>query len=140
MHQIYASRFHEVQDYLSMTNHIYSPIFLTVGSKKWATHPPEIRAEIERIAREVEEFSYRQGQQMDIDLRQLFEEHGIEVNEVDRPAFVQASRSIYEEFGAMIPEGNRWIEETLALEALAPVPVPAEMSTPQSDSTDARSE
>jgi TRAP-type transport system periplasmic protein len=140
MHQIYSSRFHEVQDYLSMTNHIYSPIFLTVGAEKWATHPPEIRAEIERIARDVQEFSYREGERMDIELRQLFEEHGIEVNEIDRPAFVQASRSVYEEFGRMIPGGERWIEEALALESEVPVAVPADVSPPQLDSADARAE
>ncbi len=138
MHQIYSSRFHEVQEYLSMSNHVYSPIFLTVGAEKWATHPPEIRAEIERIAREVEEFSRGEGEKMDRELRQYFEDHGIVVNEVDRQAFIDASRPVYSEFGRQIAGGEEWIERTLELEnEVAPA---AAVLTSQAESADVGAE
>ena len=131
--QIYASRFQEVQRYLSLSNHVYSPVFVTVGARKWATHPPEVRAAIERIAREVQEFSRAEGERMDVAIRQ---EIGVSVaiNEVDRDAFIAASQPIYEHFGSIVPEGLQWIEMALALEdeldASATVIPPASTSAP----------
>lgn len=113
--QIYASRFQEVQRYLSLSNHIYSPVFVTVGAKKWATHPPEVRATIQRIAREVQEFSRAQGELMDETIREELSS-SVEINPVDRAAFIAASAPLYEQFGRIVPEGTEWIEMALALE------------------------
>src|SRR5689334_24731549 len=33
--QIYSAKFYEVQKYLSLTGHVYSPAYLAVGIKKW---------------------------------------------------------------------------------------------------------
>lgn len=113
--QIYASRFHEVQRFLSLTNHIYSPVYVTVGAEKWAKHPPEIRAELERIAQEVQEYSYAAAERIDEELALELEQSGMQVNEVDREAFIAASAPVYERFGAVIPGGRLWIEMALAL-------------------------
>ena len=34
--QIYSAKFNEVQKYLSLTGHVYTPAYVTVGKKKWA--------------------------------------------------------------------------------------------------------
>lgn len=133
MHQIYASRFHEVQDFLSMSNHVYSPIFLTVGIEKWQQLPQDIRAEIGRIAQEVQEFSLNEGERMDRELRLLFQDHGIQVNAVDRDAFVEASRPVYDAFEYAISGGGEWIERALALE---PPTLPDQASDSKSEGAD----
>jgi tripartite ATP-independent transporter DctP family solute receptor len=33
--QIYSAKFHEVQDYLSLTGHVYTPAYVTVGKQKF---------------------------------------------------------------------------------------------------------
>lgn len=116
LQQIYASRFQEVQRFLSLTNHVYSPLYLTVGEEKWATQPPEIREALERIAWETQAFSHTTAARMDEELRSELEASGMEVNAVDRERFVEASRAVYERFGAEVPGGSRWIEMALELE------------------------
>jgi tripartite ATP-independent transporter DctP family solute receptor len=113
--QIYASRFHEVQKYLSLTNHIYSPVYVTVGADRWERLPEDIRADLTRIAREAQEFSYAEADRMD---RTLLEELApdVEINEVNRESFIQASGPVYEQFAREIPEGREWIDRTFALE------------------------
>jgi TRAP-type transport system periplasmic protein len=115
LHQIYASRFHEVQRYLSLSHHVYSPVYVTAGSARWATRPPDVRAAIERIAHEVQAFAYAEAERMDRDLRNTFERAGMQVNEVDRERFIEASRPVYDRFGEAVPGGRSWIEMALAL-------------------------
>ena len=38
---------------------------------------------------------------------------GIQVNEADKPAFVAASKSIYEEFAKEVPTGKQLIDKSL---------------------------
>jgi TRAP-type transport system periplasmic protein len=120
LHQIYASRFQEVQRYLSLTNHVYSPVFVTVGAEKWAKHPPHIRETIERIAREMQEFSYAEAERMDRMLAEELERGGMQVNQVNRESFIAASRPVYDQFGRQVPGGQSWVEMALALEDAPP--------------------
>jgi TRAP-type C4-dicarboxylate transport system substrate-binding protein len=118
--QIYASRFHEVQRYLSLTNHIYSPIFVTVGAERWARLPGDVRDDLVRIAREVQEFSYAEADRMDQTLlAQLAPD--VEINEVNRESFILASDPVYEQFAREVPEGREWIDRTFVLEEDLPV-------------------
>lgn len=113
--QIYASRFHEVQRYLSLTNHIYSPIYVTVGADRWDRLPQDVRDDLIRIAREVQTFSYAEADRMD---RSLLDQLApdVEINEVNRESFIEASGPVYDQFATEIPEGRGWIDETFALE------------------------
>ena len=38
--QIYSAKFQEVQKYLSLSGHVYTPAYLTVGTTHWDTLPP----------------------------------------------------------------------------------------------------
>src|SRR3546814_802973 len=40
--QIYPSRFQEVQKYLSMSGHVYTPAYVTAG-RSWAKLPPDVQ-------------------------------------------------------------------------------------------------
>lgn len=131
MHQIYASRFQEVQKYLSLSNHVYSPVYVVVGLDRWESQPPEVRETIERIARETQAYALAEAERMDSEFLRLFEEAGMEINEVDREAFVRASAPVYDEFGAAVPGGRMWIDMALALaeeEPPQPDAAPAEVS------------
>lgn len=114
--QIHASRFQEVQQYLSLTNHVFSPAYLMVGADRWGTHPPDIRATIERIAAEMQDYSYAEASRMHEALLASLRASGIQINEADRAGFIAASQRVYEEFEATVPGGRRWIEQALALE------------------------
>jgi TRAP-type transport system periplasmic protein len=112
--QIYSSKFQEVQEYLSLTGHVYTPAYLTVG-RSWERMPEDIRTEIRRIARETQAFVYETAARMDEEFLEAIRAEGVEVNEPDREAFVRASRAIYEEFGGSVQGGREMAEEALAL-------------------------
>ncbi len=51
--QIYSQKFQEVQKYLSLTGHVYTPAYLTAGAS-WARLPPEVQKILADTAVEVE--------------------------------------------------------------------------------------
>lgn len=113
--QIYTAQFQEVQKYLSMTNHVYSPAYLAVGVKRWESLPADVRAPIVEAALETQDWVIEVSERVDRELLAKLEAEGIAVNQADRAAFVEASQTIYREFGAEVDGGARWIEQALAL-------------------------
>lgn len=99
--QIYSQRFQEVQDYLSLSNHVYSPAYVLAGAS-WTRLPEHVREVLIETAEEVEAFALEQGAELDESLVSTMEEEGMEVNEVDTDAFVEGSRGIYEKFAAEV--------------------------------------
>jgi tripartite ATP-independent transporter DctP family solute receptor len=116
LQQIYASRFQEVQKYLSLTNHVYSPVFLTAGSEKFAKLPPDIQSTLVRLARETQQYTYDVAGKMDQDIMAELAKSRIQTNESNRESFLDASKAIYEQFSQEVPGARDWIERALALE------------------------
>ena len=56
--QIYPARFYEVQKYLSMTGHVYTPAYVTAGAS-WARLPPDVQKILEDTAVEMEPVVYK---------------------------------------------------------------------------------
>ena len=113
--QIYSAKFQEVQKYLSLTGHVYTPAYVLVGKKKWDSLPKDVAAEIERIAKETQAFVYDTASAMEDDLLGKLKSGGMQVNDPDKAAFVKASASIYEEFGSEVAGGKDLVEQALSL-------------------------
>jgi len=113
--QIYTSKFQEVQRYLSLTGHVYTPAFVTIGVNTWTRLPEEVRTALEQAAREVQPFVYETAERMDRELLAAIQASGIQVNQADREAFARASRPIYDEFSAAVPGGKALIDLTTTL-------------------------
>lgn len=113
--QIYSAKFQEVQKYLSLTNHVYTPAYVTVGLQKWATLPPEVRAILVETAQETQPYVYATAAKLDTELLGKLKEAGMQVNEADRAAFVAASKPIYDEFSKEVAGGRELIDEALKL-------------------------
>jgi len=113
--QIASAKFQEVQKYLSLTGHVYTPAYVLVGKKKWDSLPQDISAELEKIARESQAFVYETAAGMENDLLAELKAGGMQVNEADKAAFVKASASIYEEFGADVKGGKELVDQALSL-------------------------
>ena len=112
--QIYASKFQEVQTYLSLTGHVYTPAYVTVGAS-WSRLPEDVQASLRRIAAETQSFVHETAAQMDADFLEELREAGVEVNDADREAFIRASSEIFEEFGNTVEGGEAMVAEALAL-------------------------
>jgi tripartite ATP-independent transporter DctP family solute receptor len=113
--QIYSAKFQEVQKYLSLSGHVYTPAYVVVGIDAWQQLPEDIRQILEETAKENQAFVYETAANMEIDLLQKLRDGGMEVNEPDKDAFVAASAAIYEEFATSVPGGKEMVEKAQSL-------------------------
>jgi tripartite ATP-independent transporter DctP family solute receptor len=114
MAQIYSQKFQEVQKYLSITGHVYTPAYLTVSKKHWAKLPADVRGKIEAIAQGMQEFVYMKAAELDDELLKKVE-NAVEINKADKNAFIEASSAIYEEFGKSVSGGEELVKTAQAL-------------------------
>lgn len=112
--QIYPSRFQEVQKYLSLTGHVYTPAYLTAGAS-WSRLPDDVRTSLEQTAAEMEPVALEIAARLDDELLGKLKAAGMEVNEADKPAFIAASKPIYEEFAKEVSGGQELIDKALSL-------------------------
>ena len=113
--QIASGKFQEVQKYLSMTGHVYTPAYVTVSTKYWAKLPEDVRNVLETTAKETQGYVYATAAQLEVDLLAELKAGGMAVNNADKAAFIAASKPIYEEFGTSVPTGKALIDKALGL-------------------------
>ncbi len=113
--QIVSAKFQEVQKYLSLTGHVYTPAYLVAGSKKWATLPADVRKSLEEIARDMQKYVYATAEKDENELLDKIKAAGVQVNEANKAAFVAASKNVYEEFGKEVNGSKSLIDQALAL-------------------------
>jgi len=113
--QIYSGKFHEVQKYISLTGHVYTPAYVTVGSKRWAKLPAEVRKTLEAVAKDTQKFVYTTATNDEGALLEKIRAAGVQVNEPDKAAFVRASKAVYDEFGTTVKGSKALIDKSLAL-------------------------
>ena len=113
--QIYSAKLQEVQKYLSLSGHVYTPAYLTVGKTKWESLPPDVRRILEDTAKETQAYVYEQAAKDDAELLGKIKQAGVQVNDVDKDAFIAASKPIYDEFGKEVPGAKDVIDRAVAL-------------------------
>jgi tripartite ATP-independent transporter DctP family solute receptor len=113
--QIYSAKLQEVQKYLSLSGHVYTPSYLIVGSRKWAALPADIRKVLEDTARETQAFVYELAAKEENDLLGKLKQAGMQVNEVDKDAFFAASKPIYDEFSTEVAGAKALLDQAAAL-------------------------
>ncbi len=113
--QIYSGKFQEVQKYHSITGHVYTPAYVTVGANKWASLPQDVRLTLEETARETQAYVYEQAERLEVDLLAKIKGAGVAVNAADKSAFIAASADIYKEFSSTVPGGADLIRSAQAL-------------------------
>ena len=114
--QIYSAKIQEVQDFLSMTGHVYTPAYVLVGKNTWESWPEEVRTILEETAKETQAFVYENAARLETELLEKIQaESDIAVNEADKDAFIAASDAIYKEFGTQVEGGQEMIEKAISL-------------------------
>ncbi|MFY0312863.1 TRAP transporter substrate-binding protein [Leisingera sp. D0M16] len=107
---IVGANFQEVQGYLSLTDHVYSPTYLTSGAGTWSKLPADVQASVTEVAAAVQDWSLAQGETADNELVEKVRAAGVEVNQADKSAFIAASAPIYDAFAAQVPGGNALVQ------------------------------
>ena len=112
--QIYPAKFYEVQKYLSITGHVYTPAYVLTGKSHFEKLPADVQKILKDTAVEMQEFVYATAKNMEDDLLQKLKAK-MQVNTADKKAFITASDSIYKEFGQKVPGGAELIKQAQAL-------------------------
>ncbi|RVT81539.1 TRAP transporter substrate-binding protein [Rhodobacteraceae bacterium CCMM004] len=95
-----SQRFYEVQDYLSLTNHLYTVTYLLIAEDTFQALSEEHRQAMLEAGAAAEAYSVELGTQADEEIAAFLAEQGMEVNEADIAAFTEASTAIWTEWAA----------------------------------------
>lgn len=111
--QITAARFHEVQRFLSRSNHVYTPAYPVVPARWFDALPEDVQRGVIEAAEETGEWlrDFLAGE--DERLLELVAGE-LAVNEVDRDAFVAIAAPVFDHYRERF--GDSWIEQARALE------------------------
>ncbi|MDP2606943.1 MAG: TRAP transporter substrate-binding protein [Deltaproteobacteria bacterium] len=107
--QIASAKFQEVQKFLSLSGHVYTPAYLVVGEEAWAKLPKDVQGTLSKIAWDMGDFARSEGERLDKELMSKLVPP-MKVNEVDKEAFIKGSATVYQEFGKEIPGGSDLIK------------------------------
>ena len=113
--QIWSGHFQEVQKYLSMTGHVYTPSYIVAGAA-FKRLPADVQKIVADTAKEMQPVALKMAADLDGELLDKIKKTpSIAVNEADKDAFIKASKPVYEEFAKEVPGGQALIDEALAL-------------------------
>ena len=113
--QIASAKFYEVQKYLSMTGHVYTPSYLVASTAKWKTLPPDVQKVLDEEAKATQAFVYERAAKDDEELLKKMKAAGIQVNEADKDAFIAASKPVYDEFAREVKGAKELIDRAIQL-------------------------
>lgn len=108
--QIASAKFQEVQKYLSVTGHVYTPAYVLMSKRKYDSLDDTTVAGLETCAADTQAFVYEHAAQLENDLLDVIKAAGVEVNEADKDAFIEASASIYSEFASEVDGAQQLID------------------------------
>ena len=115
--QIASAKFQEVQKYLSITGHVYTPAYILVSEANYAKLPDDVRAGLEKCAADTQAFVYDTAARLETELLDVIKGAGVAVNNADNAAFIEASKPIYDEFASSVPGGSELIKTVQSLAA-----------------------
>ena len=104
--QIASAKFNEVQKYLSLTGHVYTPAYPAISEDFWQKLPKDIQQTLEKIAVEIGDFARSEGERLDKELAAKLTTGQMKMNEVDKDAFIRTSAPIYHEFDVEVKGGG----------------------------------
>ncbi len=113
--QIASAKFQEVQKYLSITGHVYTPGYILASKKHFGALPEDIQAELTDCANQTQDFTYEKAAELEASLLKVIKDAGVEVNTADKAAFIEASAPIYKEFADEVDGGQEMIDTVLGL-------------------------
>ena len=112
---ITGANFQEVQKYLSLSGHVYSPTYLTTRLKTWTNLPDDVKHAVQTVAAQVQDWSLAEGQAADNQLVDQVKAAGMAVNVANKAAFVAASAPVYAAFAREVSGGAELVRRAQKL-------------------------
>ena len=93
---IYSSRFYEVQKYLSLTEHLYPVSPILISMQTWDSLNEEQQNWVSEAMNEALDWEWKESPAEIDDMLKELAENGMEINEVDKTPFIDATQIVYE--------------------------------------------
>ena len=113
---IWAMKFHEVQKYISLSNHVFTPTAIVFSKKHWDSWPKDIRDAIEEAGRVAIEFTFKFGKEKDQSLQAEMRKANPEIkfNKIDVAAFKKLAAPLYADLEKQVGK-DLWSKAKAAL-------------------------
>lgn len=111
----YTNKFYEVQDYLSMTGHVYAAAILLANNDFYNGLPEDLQELVMEASEEFRDEQRALAQQQDVEFLEQLKAEGMQVNELSaeqRNLFREAAQPVYEKYESQI--GKDLIDRALA--------------------------
>jgi tripartite ATP-independent transporter DctP family solute receptor len=120
---IHVQKFYEVAKQISLTNHIYAPIPLSIGEKRWQSLSSADQAAIMKAAQEASAWHRKAVVDEEDAMLADMKAKGATIIKPDVPAFGKATRPVYDKAAANFPKEvvQSLLNETEAVKARYPV-------------------
>jgi C4-dicarboxylate-binding protein DctP len=103
---MWSSKFYEVQDYLTETNHGYLGYLVMVNRRFWESLPEDVRSELNAIVQEVAAWANAQSEEINMDGRQRVIDSGVSevvsLSAQETANWEQTMRPVWQEFEDLI--------------------------------------
>ena len=105
---IYTSSLQDVQKYLSLTGHMYDAAPLAVNTAWFQSLPEEYQTILKEEAVNAREIVLEENDENKY--LDLLKEAGMEVNEVNKEAFQEAMKTVWDDYASKYENGQYWID------------------------------
>ncbi|WP_108447885.1 TRAP transporter substrate-binding protein [Halomonas sp. BN3-1] len=102
----YGQKMYEVQDYLSLTHHVYTPSFLLASPGFWDSLTEEQQSVFTEVADEMRDDAYAQASEIEQSNLDAMRD-SLEVNDVELAPFRDSVKSVYENYVEEF--GDTWL-------------------------------
>ncbi|MCM3691984.1 DctP family TRAP transporter solute-binding subunit [Neobacillus niacini] len=110
----YTNKFYEVQDYLTMTGHVYAATILLMNNDFYNGLPKDLQELVVKASEEYRTEQRELAQKQDVEFLEKLKETGMKVNELtdeQRELFREAAKSVYDKY---VPEiGEELVNKAL---------------------------
>jgi len=107
---IWASKIYEVQKYLSLTGHIYSPTLIMINDDFFQSMPTDLQEIMVTAAKNAAAWNRQELEKMEADLLVKLKEKGLEINEVNQEPFRKMMTSAWAKLLEKAPEAQAYLE------------------------------
>jgi tripartite ATP-independent transporter DctP family solute receptor len=104
---IHSTKMSEVQKYLTLSGHFYSPAPLVMSLRKFNSLKPELQTILMETAVEAALFQRNLIRDSEVEMIKELEAWGMTINTVDKAIFENAMSSVYDRF---LKENPNWVE------------------------------
>ncbi|MCJ7854703.1 DctP family TRAP transporter solute-binding subunit [Lachnospiraceae bacterium NSJ-143] len=114
-----TNKFYEVQKYISMTGHLFSPAPVFIAKDYFDAMPAEYQSAITEAAAEATPYQREQIDEQNVSGLQSLQDNGMEVNEPEKAPFQDATKTVYDQYvkdeaGCVSPDLYSKVEEIIA--------------------------